>query len=183
LTPSRFVRYFPAFFLFAVHVAACADTLTGRVVSVADGDTVTVLSGHNKKRNVRIAGIEAPEKAQPYGKRSNQHLIDLVFDKTVSVEWHKYDPYGRIFGKVMVAAPNACPAVQPDCPKTLDVGLAQIVGGYAWQYRHAEGEQTPQDRAAYSFAEKVARSKRVGLWADTAPMPPWQWRSDHKLVK
>ena len=169
--------------LFLVATVANAGSIDGRVVAVTNGDTVTVLDAHKKQYRVRLADIEAPDKTQPYGDRSKQHLSDLVLDKPVSVEWQKYDRYGRIFGKVMVAARNACPAARPDCPKTLDVGLLQLVAGRAWQYGHSEGEQTPQDRAAYSFAERVARGKRLGLWADTAPVPPWQWRSEHRLVK
>ena len=166
--------------LWALCAGAQAYTLSGRVVAISDGDTITVMDVHKRQRKVRIAGIEAPEKTQPYGDRSTRHLSDLVYDKSVDVEWRKYDAYGRIFGKVMVAAPNACPAVRTDCPKTLDAGLAQIVAGLAWHYRHYEEEQVPQDRAAYSFAENVARRKRTGLWADTAPVPPWQWRDQHK---
>jgi endonuclease YncB( thermonuclease family) len=161
--------------------SSIAGTLSGRVVATTDGGTLIVLDAHNKRHKVRIAGIEAPETTQPYGDRSKQHLADLVLDKSVSVEWQQFDTYGRVFGKVMLARMNACPAAQLDCPKTIDVGMAQIVAGFAWQYRHFENEQTPQDRAAYSFGERVARAKRAGLWADTGPVPPWQWRSEHKL--
>ena len=175
------IRIFFAFGLFSF--SAFAATLSGRVVAVADGDTLTVLDARNKQHKVHIAGIDAPDMTQPYGDRSKQHLSELVSDKTVSVEGQKYDRYGHMFAKVMVAARNACPTTQTDCPKTLDIGLAQLAKGLAWQYKHFENEQPPQDRAAYSFAEKIARGRHAGLWADTAPVPPWKWQSDHRLVK
>jgi endonuclease YncB( thermonuclease family) len=180
---GRRIRFLTALALGLFSLASSAATLSGRVVAISDGDTVTVQDPRSKKHKIRLAGIEAPDSAQPYGDRSKQHLADLVLNQSVSVEWQKYDAYGRKFGKIMVAGRHACPALQPDCPRTLDVGLAQLVAGLAWHYRHTEGEQRPQERAAYSFAEKVARRKHVGLWADTGPVPPWQWRNEHKLVK
>jgi endonuclease YncB( thermonuclease family) len=166
--------------LWALCAGAQAETLSGRVVAISDGDTITILDAHNRKRKARLAGIEAPKNTQPQGDRSKQHLSDLVYGKSVEVEWRTDDANRRIFGKVTVAAPDACPAGQRDCPKKLDVGLAQIVAGLAWQYRHFEEEQIPQDRAAYAFAENVARRKHAGLWADTAPVPPWQWHGEEK---
>ena len=109
----------------AVH----AETLTERVVAVADGDTVTVLDSINVQHKVRVAGIDAPEKKQAFGNRSKDHLAELVAGKSVDVEWTKRDRYQRIVGKVMVVAP-ACSA--PHCPKTVDAGLAQIRTGLAW---------------------------------------------------
>ena len=166
-----------------VSCSAIAGTLSGRVVAISNGDAITVLDARKKEHKVRIAGINAPQKAQPYGDRSRKHLSELVYDKAVDVEWRKYDRYGRIVGKIMMAAPNSCPASRRDCPRTLDVGLAQIGAGLAWHFAPNGEEQTPQARAVYSFSEQVARGKRVGLWADTAPIPPWQWRSDHKQAR
>ena len=88
-----------------------ADTITGRVVGVADGDTVTVLDADKVQHKIRLAGIDAPEKAQAFGTRSKQNLSDLVFGKDVRVDWDKRDRYGRIVGKVWVQ-PSDCPT----CP-------------------------------------------------------------------
>ena len=80
--------------------AAHADSLTGRVVGVADGDTITVLDAERQQYKVRLSGIDAPGEAQPFGERSKQNLSRLVFDKNVRVDWDKRDRYGRIIGKV-----------------------------------------------------------------------------------
>jgi endonuclease YncB( thermonuclease family) len=150
---------------------AHAETLTGRVVGVSDGDTVTVLDADHQQHKIRLQGIDAPEKAQPFGQRSKENLSDLVFNKEVRVEWDKRDRYGRIVGKVWVQ-PVSCPT----CPMTLDAGHAQVTVGLAWWYRKYAKEQSPQDRGAYEFSEQEAKAKRVGLWSDTDPVPPWEWR-------
>ena len=67
-------------------VAAYADTLTGRVVGVADGDTITVLDANHQQHKIRLQGIDAPEKAQPFGQRSKESLSAMVFNKDVRVE-------------------------------------------------------------------------------------------------
>lgn len=160
--------------------AGHAETLAGRVVGVADGDTITVLEADKKQHKIRLMGIDAPEKAQPFGNRSKQNLSDLVYDKPVTVEWKKHDRYGRIVGKVMVAAPDACPPLQLNCPKTLDAGLAQITVGLAWHYKQYEKEQSEDDRGRYAFAEDEAKVKHAGLWQGKNPMPPWEWRRQRR---
>jgi endonuclease YncB( thermonuclease family) len=81
---------------------ANATTIEGRVVAVADGDTVTVLDSANTQHKIRLSGIDAPEKKQPYGQRSKQSLSDLVFDRQVTIETDKVDKYRREVGKVLV---------------------------------------------------------------------------------
>jgi endonuclease YncB( thermonuclease family) len=157
--------------LLLLAVGAHAETLLGRVVGVADGDTITVLDADRQQHKIRLQGIDAPEKAQPFGERSKQNLSRMVFGKDVRVEWEKRDKYKRIVGKVWVQ-PESCPT----CPMTLDAGHAQITVGLAWWYRKYAGEQSPQDRSAYEFSEQEARERRVGLWADPDPVPPWEWR-------
>jgi endonuclease YncB( thermonuclease family) len=150
---------------------AHADTLTGRVVGVSDGDTITVLDANRQQHKIRLQGIDAPEKAQPFGQRSKENLSRHVFGKDVRVEWEKRDRYKRIVGKVWVQ-----PASCPTCPMTLDAGHAQITAGMALWYRKYAKEQSPQDRGAYEFSEQEAKAKRVGLWSDADPVPPWEWR-------
>ncbi len=151
-----------------VALQASAATIEGRVVAVADGDTVTVLDGTNTQHKIRLAGIDAPEKKQPYGQRSKQSLSDLVFEKNVTVETDKRDKYQREVGKVMVGG--------------LDANLEQVTRGMAWHYKQYELEQTANDRRLYDFAEKEARVAKRGLWADADPMPPWDFRHNkHKV--
>jgi len=163
----------PCLLLFAnVH----AESLTGRVVYVADGDSVTVKDASDMRHRIRLAGIDAPELRQRFGGRAKQHLFRLLFDKTVSVEYEKRDDHGRIVGKVMVASPDACPDASNTCPKTLDAGLAQLTVGLAWWYRYYAAEQTGEDQYRYEFAECEARARKAGLWVDADPLPPWEWR-------
>jgi len=161
--------------LLGISIAACAETLAGTVVAVADGDTITVLDANREQLKIRLAGIDAPEKAQPFGQRSKESMSALVFGKEVDVQWHKRDRYQRILGKVMVASPD-CRA--STCPKTLDAGLAQITVGLAWWFQKYAKEQSPEDAGRYEFAEHEARAKHTGLWADGQPIPPWDWRKE-----
>src|SRR5687768_10659839 len=152
--------------------AACAHAaeLHGRVVGVSDGDTITVLDRARATYKVRLAGIDAPEKKQPYGGDARRHLVGLVFGRPVVVSWHKRDRYGRLVGRVGLAAPSGCGL--PDCPHVEDVGLAQVESGLAWHYRQYQNEQSPEERTRYALAEREARARREGLWRDARPMPP-----------
>lgn len=150
-----------------------AETLSGKVVSIADGDTITVLDSDHQQHKIRLSGIDAPEKRQPFGQKSKEHMSQLVFDKQVNVVWAKHDRYQRIIGKVMVADP-ACS--KPDCPKTVDAGLSQISVGLAWWYRQYAREQLSGDRQRYEIAESEAKARQAGLWTEKEPMPPWEWR-------
>ena len=143
-------------------IFAFSDTLTGRVVGVADGDTVTVLDAQHTQHKVRLMGIDAPEKNQPFGNESKKSLSDQVFGRTVTVEWTKLDRYGRIIGKIQVDGQDA--------------NLAQTRKGLAWHFKKYQGEQEPLDRARYSNAEIEARQTGKGLWSDADPIAPWDWR-------
>lgn len=84
-----------------------AGTIEGRVVGVTDGDTVTVLDAEKLQHKIRLSGIDAPEKMQPFGQRSKESLSDLVFDKIVMVDTDKKDRYGREVGKILVNGVDA----------------------------------------------------------------------------
>jgi endonuclease YncB( thermonuclease family) len=155
---------------------ARAEALLGRVVGVSDGDTVTVLDAAKAQHKVRLAGIDAPEKGQPFGERSKENLSRLVFGRDVRVDWRKTDRYGRLVGTVWVASPDAPCRRNADCANTLDAGMAQLTVGLAWHYKKYAHEQEPEQRGQYAFAEEEARAKRVGLWKDANPVPPWEWR-------
>ena len=147
-----------------------ATTLTGKVVKVADGDTITILVGTEQHR-IRLQGIDAPERKQPFGKASGRSLSALVAGKQVRVEYDKRDRYGRIIGVVWVRD-TRCDA-EP-CPMTLDAGMYQLTTGMAWWYRYYAKEQTPEQRGQYEFAEVEAKAKRVGLWQEPEPVAPWE---------
>jgi endonuclease YncB( thermonuclease family) len=151
---------------FALAGFACfcahAGAYDGRVVGVSDGDTITVLDSSNTQHKVRLSGIDAPEKSQPFGQRSKQSLSDLVFDTTVTVETTKRDRYGREIGKVLASG--------------VDVSLEQVRRGLAWHYKAYQREQSAEDRMTYSTAEQEARAAHIGLWIDPMPLPPWEFR-------
>jgi len=148
--------------LLALACTANAETITGLVVSVADGDTITVLDADKVQHKIRLAGIDAPEKMQAFGNRSKESLSALAFDKTVNVETSKRDRYGRQIGKVLVNGQ--------------DVNLVQVERGMAWFYRKYQREQSPNDQKLYEAAEDTARADKRGLWRDADPMPPWEFR-------
>lgn len=139
-----------------------ADIIEGKVVGIADGDTLTVLDGEHRQHHVRLMGIDAPEKRQAFGTRSREHLAGLAFHRDVVVEFTKHDRYGRIVGKVLVA--------------DVDAGLKQIEAGMAWHYRAYAREQSPSERKAYAAAEADARAAGRGLWSEGSPQSPWEFR-------
>lgn len=139
-----------------------AQSLSGRVAGIADGDTITILTDPKQQVKVRINGIDAPEKGQAFGQASKEHLSRLVFGRVVTVESNKRDRYRRRVGKVLI--------------DSIDVGLAQVSDGFAWHYREYEREQSPEDRRAYAEAETEARQAQRGLWRDASPVPPWEFR-------
>jgi endonuclease YncB( thermonuclease family) len=145
---------------------AYAEILTGRVVAIADGDTITVLDNTNIQHKIRLAGIDAPEKKQPFGNNAKKMLSNLVFDKTVDVEWDKKDRYGRLVGKVIIDG--------------VDVNLEQIRYGLAWFYRKYQNELTQNDRLVYLHAEEIAKENRLGLWVYLQPEAPWDFRKSKK---
>lgn len=131
--------------------------------------------GAYEQIKVRLNGIDAPEKKQPFGERAKQAMSDLVYMKDVDLDCFKTDRYRRSVCKVMVA-----PASAPDGPLTLDAGLAMVTIGMAWWYRAYSREQTPQERGQYEFAEAEAKAKHAGLWRDADPVAPWEWRKERR---
>jgi endonuclease YncB( thermonuclease family) len=143
-----------------------AGTLQGKVVSVADGDTLTVLDDKKTQHKIRLQGIDAPEKAQAFGQKSKQSLNQLVHSKMVTVEFEKKDKYGRTVGKVLLNGTDVC--------------LEQIKLGMAWHYKQYQSEQSKEDREIYAQAEQLAKSQAIGLWRDKNPMSPWDFRKQTK---
>lgn len=142
--------------------ACLAAEISGRVVRVADGDTITVLDNNKTQHKVRLAGVDAPEKAQAFGERSRESLDELVAGRIVIVESNKRDRYGRTVGKILLNGQ--------------DINFEQVRRGMAWHYKAYANEQSPEDRSLYDAAEVEARQARRGLWADRTPVPPWDFR-------
>ena len=143
-----------------VAAASPAATLTGKVVSIADGDTLTLLVDKNQIK-VRLEGIDTPERAQPFGRKAGQALAKKVFGKVIQVDDLGRDRYGRTLGIVRLGKRN--------------VNLELVREGWAWWYR----KYAPKNKEL-AAAEAAARKAKLGLWADAKPIPPWDWRQTER---
>ena len=133
-----------------------AENITGKIVNVADGDTVTLLTANNKQIRIRLNCIDAPEKSQAFGKKSKESLINLVAGKYVTVQKHNVDRYGRVVGTIYL--------------DNTDINLSQVKNGLAWVY-----DRYCNDRTYYD-AESRAREAKIGLWRQSNPVEPWNYR-------
>jgi len=133
-----------------------AADVSGKVVSVHDGDTLTVVIDRRQMR-VRLIDIDAPELRQPFGTRSRQSLSSLCFGKMASLDVRGHDRYNRTLARVSCAG--------------ADANAEQVRRGYAWTFvRYAR-----PDSPLFSL-EKEARTAHRGLWQDPYPVAPWDWR-------
>ena len=135
---------------------ASAADISCKVVGVTDGDTLTVLCADNEQVKVRLAEIDAPEKAQPFGTRSKQALSDLCFGKQAEVAPQKTDRYGRMIARVRCDGQDASEQL--------------VRSGMAWVF-----DRYVTDRSLYPLQDE-ARAAGRGLWVDAKPVPPWEWR-------
>ena len=149
----------------AFAAAMCATipayAFTGRVVGIADGDTLTVMHEQRPVR-VRLFGIDAPEHGQPFASRARESLSELAHGRDADVDERGRDTYGRVLGRVRVAG--------------VDVNAEQVRRGYAWVFR-----RYTRDPVLLAL-EDDARAARRGLWRDAAPVAPWTWRVDHPNI-
>ena len=146
-----------ALFACVLCFAACSeDALRGRVVKVADGDTITILDASNTQYKIRLQGIDAPEKAQAFGRASGRYLSGLVAGRDVRVTYAKRDQYDRILGIVYL--------------DDRDINLEMLKAGMAWHYK--KYDSTP----AYAKAEAEARAAKLGLWVEQNPIEPHEYR-------
>lgn len=141
--------------LAALWQPAAAQDITGRIISVVDGDTLTLLHGREPVR-IRLTEIDGPERGQPFGQRSTQSLRALCAGRTARVVLAGTDQYNRSLGRVWCAG--------------VDANAEQVRRGMAWVY-----DQYVTDRGLYPV-QQAARNRREGLWVDPAPVPPWLWR-------
>ena len=139
--------------LLLIMLYASLFALSGKVVSIHDGDTITILQNKTQIK-VRLFGIDAPELKQPYGKKSKQFLANLIAGEVVEVEENGKDRYKRTIGTIYLNG--------------ADINAQMVANGYAWAYRKFSKKYTPQ--------ESKAKSQKLGLWQDKEPVPPWEWR-------
>lgn len=138
-------------------------TWQGKVISIADGDTVTVLTNANEQVKIRIYGIDCPEKKQAFGAKAKQFLSSLIFGQVVMIQPLGKDLYGRTIARITCEG--------------RDIGLTMIQYGYAWWY-----QQYAKKEIDYKKAQSKAKEQQLGLWADANPVEPWKFRK-HKTKK
>jgi endonuclease YncB( thermonuclease family) len=143
----------------AAHAAA-AEPISGKVVAVGDGDSLTIADDAGKKRRVRLAQIDAPEYKQAFGAASRKSLASLCLRKPATVEVVETDTYGRVIGKVTCAG--------------VDANVEQVRRGMAWVVARNTLPNSPLPEM-----EANARLRAIGLWAGEKPEPPWEWRKRH----
>ncbi len=129
--------------------------LSGTVVGISDGDTLTVLVD-STPRKVRLNGVDAPESRQAHGTKAKEFLAALAFRKAVTLRVVDTDRYGRLVADVIVDGRSA--------------GAALVEAGYAWHYKAYSKDP------ALAALELAARERRAGLWSDPAPVAPWEFR-------
>ena len=138
-----------------------AATLSGTVVGVYDGDTLTLLTANKKEIKVRLAQIDAPEEGQAFSGESKKTLSDLVYKKQVSVNVTDTDRYGRTVGQVSLGK--------------IDINLNQVAKGMAWVYRKYSGKGSNP----YYDAEAKPKAAKIGIWSQAATSP-WEWRRGNR---
>ena len=141
--------------------AVAKQEIPGRIIEVYDGDTATLLTNENVKYKVRFYGIDAPEAKQEGGIESRDALRGKILGKEVVVQVAATDRYGRAVGKVMLG--SRC------------INREMVEEGHAWYYK----DYAP-DEHEFAQAEEAARQKRLGIWKESSPQPPWEWRREHK---
>ncbi len=134
--------------------------LSGTVVRIADGDTLTLLDASNTQHKIRLHGIDTPERGQPFGNAAREALESFVAGQRIEVDIQDTDRYGRTVGTVYRNGQN--------------VNLALVRGGWAWWY-----ERYARDDQPLAQAQREAQAARRGLWQDSSPIPPWEWRRNH----
>jgi endonuclease YncB( thermonuclease family) len=151
------MRWLILLLLLAGH-AVLAETISGQVVTIVDGDTLTILDTGKKRHNIRLADIDAPERGQPFYVRSAQSLAAVCFRKQATVETQSKDRHGPLIAKVNCAG--------------VDANGEQVRRGMAWTFKL----YAPATSALYEI-EAYARLRQLGLWADAQPIAPWDWRA------
>lgn len=130
--------------------------MTGMVVKIADGDTMTLLDGNKVQHRIRLHGIDCPEKKQDFSQKATDHLSRWCYNKTVRVEVLDKDRYGRLIGRVW--------------SNGVDVNLTLLKEGLAWHYKHFDKSKE------YAQAEAFAKKKRLNIWSHPSPIAPWDFR-------
>jgi len=137
-----------------------AYEISGLVVTVSDGDTLTLLTSSKKQVKIRLADIDAPEKNQPFGLKAKQLISKLTYKKHITVEIKSTDRYGRSIGHVY--------------SQNMNVNEVLVEQGLAWVYRKYSNDQN------LIKLETLAKQSKSGVWAVKSPIAPWDWRKGYR---
>lgn len=142
----------------------------GMVRAVYDGDTVVLTTRGESRLKVRLYGIDAPETkkpdkpGQPYGDISKRTLMYKIMGRRVTAEIVDIDQYKRAVAVIRYSG--------------RDINREMVAEGMAWAYRqYLQGAYESE----YIGAESLARSRRAGIWRESNPQPPWEFRNGHKV--
>ncbi len=147
--------------LYFICAQVYAQTLTGKVIAIKDGDTVVVLDAENTQTTLRLAEVDCPEKAQAFGTRAKQFTSDAVYLKQVKYEVTDTDRYGRSIAKIYY-----------DDNKYLSAEI--IKNGFGWQYKQYSNSKL------LARLEQEARTNKKGLWVDANPIYPSDFRKSKR---
>lgn len=148
-----------AFTLLLLFTPATCFSWPAKVVSVNDGDTITVLRD-GRQVKIRLYGIDSPEKGQDFGQKARELTAALVAGRSVDIEQMDTDRYGRIVGLVEVNGQS--------------LNRLIVQNGFAWVYPQYCNERFCDD---WIQSEATARKSKKGLWKDPVVVPPWEWRA------
>ena len=137
--------------------------ITGKVIRVADGDTITILDVTNTQNKIRLYGIDAPEKAQDFGNKSREKLASLVAGKNIAVTVMDIDRYGRNVGRINIEGKEVA-------EEMLKAGMVWLYTAYC---------KIPECKH-WKELETQAKTAKIGLWSNPTAKEPWLWRKEHR---
>ncbi|WP_343303683.1 thermonuclease family protein [Chitinophaga niabensis] len=150
------MRVFLTTLLLFISTASISQTYTGKVTAVKDGDTIEMLV-NGKPIRIRLFGVDAPEKGQPFGEKSRQFTAGLCFGKVVKAIQKSRDQYRRVVAEVFL-------------PDNSSLNYRLLQAGFAWHYTNFSKNET------WAAAALKAKKEGNGLWKDAHPVAPWDWR-------
>jgi len=145
--------------LILVASAQSDDLIAARVISVTDGDNLTVIGSDNKQVLIRLHGLDCPELEQPFGENAKEFTSNMCFGKIIMYRMVGIDRFDRTIATVFLEDGK-------------ELNLEILKAGLAWHYERYSKRQD------YVDSEEEARRAGIGLWADTKPTPPWEWRRE-----
>lgn len=143
-----------------------------RLSQLADGDSFELVDNAGRKLQVRLYGIDAPEKSQTFGDASRLHLLKLMEGRTFRVQTFYQDPYKRHVALVY--------RIENGKVDEISLNQRQVQRGMAWVY---DQFCTSDFCSTWKVEEALARQQRLGLWKNDSPVPPWQWRRSKKASR